>query len=139
MEPEARAEPVATAEDGALRRAARAVEVLVSAHVTLARVEASADAARIFDGLVMLASALGLLAIATLLAHAALVVIVHAALGGGWAAAIGALALGDALLAAVLLAIARARLKTPVLVQTRARLAEATTTLRRERREPLSP
>ncbi|MBN8611145.1 MAG: phage holin family protein [Deltaproteobacteria bacterium] len=117
-------------EPGLFARALRAVEVLVSAHVSLARVEAKADLARILSGVALLVMAIALATLACAIGHVALVLVLEAQLACGYETALAAVAATDAALATVLMLLARARLAAPVLVETRSMLTKAAVTLR---------
>jgi len=127
-------EPVATesarAEKSVLTRAIDAFDVLVSAHAALARVEAKNDLTRLVSGLAFAAGALALTSMAAVLAHALLVLAAESQLGWGAVQALAAVAAGDIAIAGIFLLMARARLRAPVMVETRATLAKASAALR---------
>ncbi len=125
----AAAEPEGT-EGGILMRALRALELLVSAHARLARLEAKNDLARIASGLFLAGLALALAGMAAILGHVVLVLALEARLAWGLPASIGAVAAADVALAVVLMLVARARLQAPVLVETRSMMTKAASTLR---------
>ncbi len=117
-------------EKSVLKRALDALDVLVSAHAALARVEAKNDLTRLVSGLAFAAGALALTSMAAVLVHALLVLAAESQLGWGRVEAIAALAAGDVTVAAALMLMARARLRAPVMVETRATLAKASAALR---------
>jgi hypothetical protein len=117
-------------ETSVLVRGYRAFELLFSVHAKLARREASDDLRRIVSGVILAVVALGLVAVALLLGHAAAVLAVERRFQWGYPGSIGAVAAADALLAALLLWIARARLSAPVLPETRAMVKKAAAVLR---------
>lgn len=117
-------------ETGILVRGLRAFELLFSAHARVAKLEARADLARILSGLILAVSALGLLAVALLLGHAAAVLAVERRYQWGFPASIGAIAGADVVLALLLFVMARARLSTPVLAETRAMMKKAASVVR---------
>ncbi len=111
-------------------RGYRAFELLVSVHAKVARSEASRDLRRIVSGLVLAAVALSLAGFALILGHAAAVLVVQRRLQWDLAPSIGAVAGADVAVALVLLLVARARLSTPVLTETRAMVKKAAGVLR---------
>jgi hypothetical protein len=113
-----------------LVRGYRAFELLFSAHAKVAQREASADLRRVLSGLALVAVAVGLLGMALVLGHAAAVLAVQKRFQWDLAASIGAVAGGDVGVALVLVLIARARLSTPVLAETRAMMKKAASVLR---------
>ncbi len=115
---------------GMLTRGYRAFELLVSVHAKVARNEASRDLRRIVSGLVLAAVALSLAGFALILGHAAAVLVVQRRLQWDLAPSIGAVAGADVAVALVLLLVARARLSTPVLTETRAMVKKAAGVLR---------
>lgn len=127
IDPGSRAE---SADTGILVRAFRAIELLVSAHARLVRLEARNDLGRIVSALVLAAVGLTLLSFALILAHAAAVFAVERRFQWGIPASLGAVAGADVFVAMILLLVARARLARPVLTDTRAMVAKATALLR---------
>lgn len=119
-----------TAESSILMRAVRALELLFSAHATIARLEARNDLARILSGLFLAGAALAMLAIAVVLGHVVAAIALEARLECGYPTSIGAIAGADLVIAAVFFLGARARLQAPVLVETRATMKKAVSTLR---------
>lgn len=115
---------------GAIERLVRALEVLLSAHASRARDEASRDISRIGAGAVLLVLALALVAPALLLLDLAAVLVIEEHLRWGWAASCVAVAALDVALAGLALAAARARLGAPVLVETRSTLKRAALVIR---------
>lgn len=115
---------------GAIERLVRALEVLLSAHASRARDEASRDISRIGAGAVLLVLALALVAPALLLLDLAAVLVIQEHLRWGWAASCVAVAALDVVLAGLALTAARARLAAPVLVETRSTLKRAALVIR---------
>jgi hypothetical protein len=117
-------------DEGTLSRAFAAVELLASAHASRAKDEAGRDLSRIGSGAVLLAAGALFLMFTLLLADVLAVVLLveraHLALTMAVLAVAGVnLALG-----LVCLLIGRARLKKPVLVETRATLKRAAIVMR---------
>ena len=98
----------------------RALGTMLGVHVEYAQREVSSDLRRLFGAAVLLVLA----AIGTLLAlgglHAALIIELHREFSWRWSEACAVVALGDLLITLVLLVMARMRLRSPVLVETRA-------------------
>jgi hypothetical protein len=115
---------------GAIERLVRALEVLLSAHASRARDEASRDISRIGAGAVLLVLALALVAPALLLLDLAAVLVVQEHLRWGWAESCLVVAVLDVVLAGLALMAARARLAAPVLVETRSTLKRAALVIR---------
>lgn len=115
---------------GMLTRGYRAFELLFSVHARVARNEASRDLRRVVSGLVLVAVALSLAGFTLILGHAAAVLVVQRRLQWDLAPSIGAVAGADVAVALVLLLMARARLSTPVLAETRAMVKKAAGALR---------
>ncbi|MBL9026154.1 MAG: phage holin family protein [Myxococcales bacterium] len=115
---------------GAIERLVRALEVLLSAHASRARDEASRDISRIGAGAVLLVLALALVAPALLLLDLAAVLVIQEHLRWGWAASCVAVAALDVVVAGLALTAARARLAAPVLVETRSTLKRAALVIR---------
>lgn len=118
------------ADTGMLVRAYRAFELLFSVHARLARREAKEDVRRILAGVFLIFLALGLVGLAMILGQAAAVLAVERRFQWGYPSSIGAVAGADALVAALLLIIARGRLSAPVLPETRAMVKKAASVLR---------
>jgi hypothetical protein len=115
---------------GVLERALGAGEVLVSAHAAVASREAKDDLARVVSGVVLLAIAALLFSTSLVLLQVLAVFEVHARAHLGWGGAILAVSVGDAVTALLLVAAARARLRRPILVETRATLTRLVAALR---------
>lgn len=116
--------------DGALMRGVRAVEVLASAHASRAKEEARRDLGRIGSGVGLFALAALLAIPAVVLLHVALVIVLHERSGLPWATAAAAVAGGDVAIGALAILLGRARLRTPVMVETRATLKRAVAVLK---------
>jgi hypothetical protein len=104
---------------GLLSRVLRAFGILFGVHLQFAQREAKSDLGRILSGFVCVAVAVLLLLCAAGLGHGAAVVWVHDTKHLPWGSSIGVVAGGDALLAVFLLLIGRARLRRPILKETR--------------------
>ncbi len=118
------------ADTGMWMRGYRAFELLFSVHAKVARSEASRDLRRVVTGIVLVVVAISLVGFAFILAHAAAVLVVQRRLQWDWAPSIGIVAGADVGIALVLLLMARARLSTPVLTETRAMVKKAAGVLR---------
>lgn len=101
-------------------RALRAIEWLLSAHMTIAQREAKKDIARLLSAVWLAGVAIVLAATALVLVHAAAVVVLQAQTGLSWPAVLLAVAGADVLAAGLFLMRCRARLAPPVMVETRA-------------------
>ena len=123
-------EPSEARSDGPLMRGVRAVEVLASAHASRAKEEARRDLGRIGVGVALFALAALLAIPAVLFLHVALVVTLHERSALPWATASAAVAGGDVVLGALAILIGRARLRTPVMVETRATIKRAVAVLK---------
>jgi hypothetical protein len=113
-----------------LVRGYRAFELLFSVHAKMAKSEASRDLRRVVSGIVLMAVAISLVGFALILGHAAAVLVVQRRFQLDMASSIGAVAGADIVVALVLLLMARARLATPVLTETRAMVKKAAGVLR---------
>lgn len=123
-------EDAATTSTGTLTRLVRAVELLLSAHASRAREEASKDLSRMLSGALLLLAALFFLALVVPLADVAASLLVHDRYGWSLPASLGWVASANVLVALLLAFVARGRLSTPVLVETRATLKRAAIVLR---------
>jgi hypothetical protein len=114
-----------TEEAGLSTRLLRAGETLVRAHADRAKQEASADLSRVLSGLVtlVLACALGLAALGAL--ELAALFALRELGGWRWLHAALAVAAANSVVGATLGLMGRARLKKPVLAETRKTLHEA--------------
>lgn len=119
-----------TVDMSASTRLVRAAELLLSAHASRARDEASRDLSRIGGGAVLLVAAVALAAPALLLLDLALVLVVEDHVRWGFPASCAFVALVDLVLAVAAAYAARARLTAPVLVETRSTLKRAAVVLR---------
>jgi hypothetical protein len=119
-----------TEQTGVATRLLKAGEVLASAHAARAKEEASRDLSRILMAFALFGLAALLLMPACLLAHVGLVSWIHDRYGISIASASGGLAAMDVVLALLLALVARARLSSPVMVETRATLKRAVAVLR---------
>lgn len=126
----AEAPPAAAGDTGMLVRGYRAFELLFSVHARVAKNEASRDLRRVMSGIVLVAVAISLVGFALILGHAAAVLVVQRRFQWDMASSIGAVAGADIVVALVLLLMARARLATPVLAETRAMVKKAAGVLR---------
>ncbi len=115
---------------GASGRLLRAAEVLVSAHASRAKDEASRDVSRIGTGALLIVIALAFVFPALLLVNVAAVFLVEARFGWGWPASATVVAAGDLVIALLALQVARAKLAAPVLVETRATLKRVASVVR---------
>lgn len=115
---------------GLLMRGYRAVELILTLHAKAAKREAEGDLRRVLGGAVLVAVALLLVMFALTLGHAAAVIAIERRFQWGYPASIGAVAGADVLLAWILFATARARLRPPVLSETRAMMKKAASVLR---------
>lgn len=113
-----------------LVRGYRAFELLFSVHAKAAKREATSDLRRILTGIVLVALATSLLGFALILGQACAVMLIQERLGWSASRSIGAVAGGNVAIALILLLIARARLTTPVLAETREMVKKAATVLR---------
>lgn len=117
-------------DDGAFSRAIAAVELIASAHASRAKDEAGRDLSRIGSGAVLLAVG-ALFAVFTLfLADAIAVVLLYERARLPLYAALLAVAGSNLAIGLACLLIGRARLKAPVLVETRATLKRAALVVR---------
>jgi hypothetical protein len=123
-------EETATVDGGPSARLLRAAELLVSAHASRARDEASRDLSRIGSGAVLLVAAIALAAPALLLLDLALVLVVEQKMRWGFPASCAFVAVVDLVLAVGAAFAARSRLMAPVLVETRSTLKRAAVVLR---------
>ncbi len=107
----------------------RAIGTLLGVHVEYAQREALNDLSRLLFGLIFLA--LGGVALSLALAglHAAVIIELHREYGWPWPVACGVLAFADVVIAVVLLLMGRARLRKPVLRETRALVRRTVTQL----------
>lgn len=117
-------------ETGMLMRAYRAVELLLTLHAKAARREASDDLRRVISGALLMLVALILVSFALTLGHAAAVLAVERRFQWGYPASIGVVAGADVVVAWLLFLVARARLKPPVMSETRAMVKKAAAVLR---------
>ena len=120
----------AAGDTGMLVRGYRAFELLISVHAKVARSEASRDLRRVVSGVALVLVAISLAGFALILAHAAAVLVVQRRLQWDLAPSIGAVAGADVAVALILLMMARSRLSTPVLAETRAMVKKAAGVLR---------
>jgi hypothetical protein len=110
---------------GLSTRLLRAGETLVRAHADRAKQEASADVSRIVSGVVTLALALLLGAIGLAVLELAALFALRELGGWRWLHAALAVAAANLLVGATLTLVGRARLKRPILAETRKTLHEA--------------
>ncbi len=110
--------------NGTLTGLARALAAVLGVHVQYAQREAKTDIGRIVGGIVILVVAGVFVVFAILFGHLALAYYLAAATALNMMGAVGAVAAGDLALATMLLLLARARLKKPVLAQTRSLLKQ---------------
>jgi hypothetical protein len=117
-------------ETGILMRVYRTVELLLTLHAKAARREASDDLRRVMSGALLMLVAFVLVLFALTLGHAAAVLAVERRFQWGYPASIGAVAGADLVLGWILFAVARARLRPPVLSETRALVKKTAAVLR---------
>lgn len=118
------------ADAGPSARLLRAAELLLSAHASRARDEASRDLSRVGAGAVLLVAAVALAAPALLLLDLALVLVVEQKMRWGFPASCAFVAFVDLALAAAAALAARSRLVAPLMVETRSTLKRAAIVLR---------
>ncbi len=107
-----------------LLRLYRAFELLLKAHLSTAKREATDDFVRVLTGLAMTALAFVFMVFALMLAHAGAIFAFEHFFSRGYGVAIGAVGGTDFAIGATLLLIARAKISAPVLVETRATLTK---------------
>ena len=117
-------------DEGTLSRAFAAVELLASAHASRAKDEAGRDLSRVGSGAVLLAVGALLLMFTLLLADVLLVLLLIERAQLAPYMAVLAVAGVNLALALVCLLLGRARLKKPVMVETRATLKRAAIMMR---------
>ncbi len=117
-------------DEGTLSRAFAAVELLASAHASRAKDEAGRDLSRVGSGAVLLAVGALLLMFTLLLADVLLVLLLIERAQLAPYMAVLAVAGVNLALALVCLLLGRARLKKPVMVETRATLKRAAIVMR---------
>ncbi len=118
------------ASTGTLMRLVSAVELLASAHASRAREEAGKDLSRMLSGALLLLVAFFLLAPIVVLLDVAAALWAHEHYAWSLPASLGWVAATNAVLALLLVFVARGRLRSPVLVETRATLKRAALVLR---------
>jgi hypothetical protein len=104
---------------GAIVALLRALGTMLGLHIQYAQREVKADVGRVLTGVVLLVVALLFLTIGLVFGHIALVSQLVARTSLGPLGAPAVVALGDVVLATILLLAARSRLQKPVLEQTR--------------------
>jgi hypothetical protein len=107
----------------------RSLGVLLQAHLQYAQKEASTDAGRLLGAVVLLGGAALLLALALVLGELAAVYAVARLLHGDWLGALLVVAGADLLLALLLMLWARAKLRQPLLKETRVLLRRTVSSL----------
>ena len=110
----------------------RSIGLLLGVHIQQAKQEAAHDAGRVLSGLLLLVVALVFVLFAAVLGELAAVYAVERALrakGVGWGEALLIVSGANALVALLLVARGRAKLRKPFLEQTRSLLRNTVTTL----------
>jgi hypothetical protein len=104
---------------GLVARVLKALAVLFDVHLEIAQREAKSDLSRMVTGTVLLVFAIVMLGFAFAMLHVAAVIWVHDARALPWMHAVLAVAGGDAVLALFCYVVGRARMKKPILKETR--------------------
>lgn len=114
---------------GVLTRLLRIGRTLAGAHIEVAQAEAARDAARMMEGVLLLAFGLLCLFAAGLMANAAgaLALVRYSSLG--WPVAVTVVAVIDVVLALSLFSLGRRRLKRPMMKETRGLMRRTVTAL----------
>lgn len=115
---------------GLTMRLLKAGETLLHAHAEHAKEEARRDLGRIVSGVVLVATAALVVALALLALQVLAVLALREHAGLAWLHAVGVLAVADLVLALLLGLVGRARLRRPVLRETRKTLKQAIVVLR---------
>lgn len=97
----------------------KALSVLFDVHLEIAQREAKNDLSRMLSGLVLLVMAAVLFAFAIGMLHFGAVIWVHEARALSWMHAVLAVAAGDAIVALLFFVVGRARMRKPILKETR--------------------
>lgn len=125
----ASAEPALERLETYLRRVLRLFSVLVDLHLDVARQEATYERQRLVGGMILLGLGVGLLITALVLLQGVAILGLHR-LGLDWLESVATAAAFNGGLGLLLLILAQARLRGPVMVQTQARLARSVALLR---------
>jgi hypothetical protein len=100
-------------------RVLKAIAVLFDVHLEIAQREAKSDLSRMLAGIVLLTMAGVLFGFAIAMLHLAAVIWVHHARALPWMQSVLAVSAADAVVALLCYAIGRARMKRPILKETR--------------------
>lgn len=111
-------------------RLLKAGETLLQAHAEHAKEEARRDMSRIVTGIVLVVTAVLVVSFAMLALHVAMVIALHDLAALSWLHAVLAAAGIDVVLAGLFALVGRARLRRPVLHETRKTLKQALVVLR---------
>jgi hypothetical protein len=104
---------------GLVARVLKALAVLFDVHLEIAQREAKSDLSRMITGIVMLVMAGVLFGFAFAMLHLGAVIWVHESRALSWMHSVLAVAGGDAVLALFCYVVGRARMKKPILKETR--------------------